>query len=111
MDLMRQSSSAWMSTLIFGHTEKILSFSLVWGSKALLVVKGNALSTLPSSSYHGGFCLDSKMKAKHKNDINFLFLLYATASEISFRTSINSLEVSLWALVFFKVTINAVYIM
>lgn len=55
MDLMRQGSSTWMSTLIIGHTEKILSFNLVWGSKALLVVKGNALSTLPSSSYREDF--------------------------------------------------------
>lgn len=89
---MRQGSSPWMSTLIIGHTEKILSFNLVWGSKALLVVKGNALSTLPSSSYRRGFCLNSKMKVRQKkNNIGFLFLLYATAFKINFRRSINSL--------------------
>lgn len=94
MDLMRQGASTWMSTLIIGHTEKILSFNLVWGSKALLVVKGNALSTLPSGSYRGGFCLDSKMKVRQKkNNIGFHFLLYATAFKINFRTSINSPEV------------------
>lgn len=53
--LLRQGTSRWMSKLIIGHTEKILNFYLVWGSKALVVVKGNALSTLPSSSYHAGF--------------------------------------------------------
>lgn len=108
--VLRQGASRWMSTPIIGHTEKILNFYLVWGSKALLVVKGNALSTLPSSSYHAGFCLDSKMKARHKkNNTGFLFLLYATAFKINFRTSANSLEVSLC--VFFKVAINTVYIM
>ena len=109
MDLMRQGSSTWMSTLIIGHTEKILSFNVVWGSKALLVVKGNALSALPSSSYRGGFCLDSKMKVRQKkNNIGFLFLLYATAFKINFRTCINSLEVSLCG--FFKKLLSTLFI-
>lgn len=97
MSLRRQGSSASVSTPITGFTEKILSFNFDWGSKALLVVKGNALLTLPSSSYHGGFCVDSKMKARQKkNNIGFLFLLYTTALKTNFRTSINSLEVSVW---------------
>jgi len=94
-DRTRQGSSAWMSTLITGHTDKILSLNLVWGSKALLVVRGNALSTLPSNSYRGGFCLDSKMKIRQKKN-NTGFLLYTAAFKIHFRTSINRLEVSLW---------------
>lgn len=104
------SASRCMATLRTGHTEKIPNFYFVWGSKALLVVKGNALSTLPSSSYHAGFCLDSKMKARHKkNNTGFVFLLYAPAFKINFRRSRNSLEVSLC--VFLKVAINTVYIM
>lgn len=38
----------WMSALIISRTKKILSINLVQSSNALLAVKGNALSTLPS---------------------------------------------------------------
>lgn len=76
MSLRKQGSSASMSTLIIGFTEKILSFNFGWGSKALLVVKGNALLTLPSSSYHGGFCVDSKIKVRQKKIILVFFFFY-----------------------------------
>lgn len=73
---LRQGTSGCMSNLIIDHTEKILDFYLVWGSKALLVVKGSALSTLPSSSYHAGFCLVSRWKQSTKRIILRFFFFY-----------------------------------
>lgn len=74
MNLMRQGCSTWMSALIIGHTKKILSINLDQGNKALLAVKGNALSTLPSMIW--GILPRLKDESEAKKIIALFFFFY-----------------------------------
>lgn len=87
-----------------------LSFTLGWLSSAGCQRQCPFSSSLQQPPRR--IFLDSKMKARHKkNSTAFLYLLYAPAFKINFRTGSNNLEVWLCDFFFFKVAISSVYIM
>jgi len=66
----------WMSALIISRTKKILSINLVQSSNALLAVKGNALSTLPSMIWGILPRLKDESEAKKDSVVFFSSLFY-----------------------------------
>lgn len=78
MNLTRQGCSMWMSALIISCTKKILSINLVQSSNALLAVKGNALSTLPSMIWGILPRLKDESEAKKDNIVGFFSSLFYT---------------------------------